>query len=95
MYARPSYLDALASWEAISEREGCPRAELAYRWVRFHSSLRSERGDAIVVGASSARQLEETLAGLENGPLSDEAVRAIEEVWRAVEHEAPVDNFAG
>lgn len=95
MYNKPSYLDALAKWEAIAKREGCPRAELAYRWVRFNSPLSREHGDAIIVGASSVQQLEETLKGLENGPLSDEAVRGIDDVWKTIEHEAPVDNYAG
>ncbi len=93
MYMRPSYLEALAKWEKIAADEGCSRAELAYRWVAYHSPLSNKYGDAIIVGASSVEQLEQTLTGLERGPLSAQAVKGVEAVWDDVKHEAPLDNF--
>ncbi|EXJ83354.1 alcohol dehydrogenase [Capronia coronata CBS 617.96] len=94
MYARPSLLDALDKWAQIAEDEGASRAELAYRWVTFNSPLKPEHGDAIIVGASSVEQLEQSLTGIEKGPLSDKAVKAIDEIWEQIKHEAPLDNFA-
>ena len=93
MYARPSYLEALAKWEQIANDEGMSRAELAYRWVTFNSPLKREYGDGIIVGASSIEQLKETLRYVTSGPLSEKAVKAIDEVWKTIEHEAPLDNF--
>ncbi|KAI7211347.1 Aldo/keto reductase [Hortaea werneckii] len=93
MYSKPSYLEALAQWEAIAKDEGISRAELAYRWVKYNSPLKPENGDAIIIGASSAQQLKETLGSINKGPLSDKAVKAIDGVWNTIKHEAPLDNY--
>ncbi|OAL30855.1 hypothetical protein AYO20_08548 [Fonsecaea nubica] len=93
MYMKPSYLEALSKWEQIANDEGCSRAELAYRWVTYNSPLKPEHGDAIIVGASSVEQLDQTLTGLEKGPLSSKATEGIDKVWEEIKHEAPLDNF--
>jgi aflatoxin B1 aldehyde reductase len=93
MYMKPAFLDALARWEAIANDEGCSRAELAYRWVAHNSGLRREYGDAIIVGASSCEQLEQTLSGIDKGGLSEKAIIAINAIWEDIKHEAPLDNF--
>jgi aflatoxin B1 aldehyde reductase len=93
MYAKPAYLEALAEWEAIAQDVGCSKADLAYRWVTYNSPLKPEYGDGIIVGASTLKQLEQTMEGLKAGPLSAEAVKRIDHVWKTVEHEAPLDNY--
>lgn len=94
MYMKESFLNALAKWEVIANEEGCSRAELAYRWVAYNSPLKKSHGDAIIVGASSKQQLEQTLKGLANGPLSDKACKGIDEIWESVKDEAPYDNYS-
>jgi aflatoxin B1 aldehyde reductase len=93
MYMKPSYLDALEKWEAIAKEEGVTRAELAYRWVTYNCPLKKEQGDAIIIGASTIEQLEQTLVGIEQGPLSKKAVEGIDKIWEQIKHEAPLDNF--
>ena len=93
MYAKPSFLEALAQWESIAKDEGVSRAELAYRWVTYNSPLKREYGDGIIIGASSLQQLKETLASVNAGPLSEKAVKRIGEIWKMIEHEAPLDNY--
>ncbi|KAK8213475.1 hypothetical protein M8818_002777 [Zalaria obscura] len=93
MYARPSYLDALSQWHAIAKEEGCSTAALAYRWVRYNSPLSPEHGDALIVGSRSIEQLKETLEDANAGPLSKKAVEGIDQIWKTIEHEAPLDNF--
>ena len=93
MYAKPSYLEALADWEQIANEVGCSRAELAYRWVSYNSPLDARNGDAIIVGASSLQQLEQTIAGLKNGKLPDSAAKKIDDIWSKIEHDAPLDNY--
>ena len=93
MYGKPALLEALGQWEGIAKDEGIPRAELAYRWVAFNSPLKREHGDAVIFGASSLEQLEETVKSCAKGPLSDSAVKRIDEVWKTIEHEAPLDNY--
>lgn len=93
MYNKPSYLEALAQWESIAKDEGISRAELAYRWVTYNSPLDREHGDGIIIGARNLEQLEETLKSVNSGPLSENAVKRIDEVWNTIKHEAPLDNF--
>lgn len=80
----PKYLDALAQWNALADKEGVSAAEMAYRWMAHHSALDGEQGDAVIIGTSSPEQLEETLTGIEKGPLSDEACDGIQKIWESV-----------
>ncbi|KAF2125286.1 Aldo/keto reductase [Dothidotthia symphoricarpi CBS 119687] len=93
LYDKPSLRQALAQWNEAAQKEGVAKAELAYRWVAYHSALKEDQGDAVIFGASSVRQIEQTLQGLKKGPLSEEAVRAIEGIWESVKKDAPVDNY--
>ena len=92
-YSKPAYLEALSQWEQIAKDEGVSKADLAYRWVKYNSPLDAKHGDAIIIGASSAQQLKETLGSISKGPLSEKAVKAIDGVWETIKHEAPLDNY--
>ena len=81
------FLEALARWNDIAYSEGVSGAELAYRWIAYHSALGRENGDALIVGTSSHEQLEETLTGIEKGPLSDAACAAVNDIWESVKNE--------
>ncbi|KAK0334890.1 hypothetical protein LTR59_013640 [Friedmanniomyces endolithicus] len=93
MYSKPAYLEALAKWDEIAKEEGVSKASLAYRWVKFNSPLSADRGDAIILGAGGLEQLKETLETINQGPLSEKAVKAIDELWEGIKHEAPLDNY--
>lgn len=93
LYNRPAYLEALEQWEQVAKEEGIGAAELAYRWVTFNSPLKKENGDAIIFGASRMEQVKETLGYIKAGSLSEKALKGIDEVWKKIEHEAPLDNF--
>ncbi|OAQ95974.1 hypothetical protein LLEC1_02857 [Akanthomyces lecanii] len=82
------YLNALAQWNALAERESMSAAEMAYRWMAHHSALDGNEGDGVIIGTSSLKQLEETLGGIERGPLSDEACDGIQQIWESVAQEA-------
>ncbi|KKY33245.1 putative aldehyde reductase [Diaporthe ampelina] len=93
LYAKPRLLEGLGRWEELAEQQGVPRAELAYRWVYYHSKLRQDLGDVVLVGASKPEQITQTVEGINKGPLKPEVVKGIEEVWELVKDEAIVDNF--
>lgn len=95
LYSRPAYLEALEKWDTIAKEAGCSPADLAYRWVKYNSPLKEENGDAIIIGARNHEQLKQTLEGVNAGPLSDEVVKKIADVWKTIEHEAPLDNYNG
>ncbi|KAA8647760.1 hypothetical protein EYZ11_000246 [Aspergillus tanneri] len=93
MYNKPALLSALENWGQIAKEAGISKAELAYRWMAYHSGLRSDLGDALVIGASSVDQLKQTLHGLHQGPLSDDIAGKVGKVWDEVKDESPLDNF--
>lgn len=93
LFNKPGMLEGLKQWEEISKGSGVSKAELAYRWVAYNSALKGELGDAIVVGSRNVEQLNQTLAALRKGPLSEEIAAQIEQVWNIVEADAPLDNF--
>ncbi|KAJ7200233.1 NADP-dependent oxidoreductase domain-containing protein [Mycena haematopus] len=93
LYNKPSYYKALVLWEEAAKEAGCSRAELAYRWVAFDSAVDVKHGDAIIFGASKHSQISETLAWLKRGSVGDAAKAKIDEIWKVIEHEAPLDNY--
>jgi aflatoxin B1 aldehyde reductase len=68
----------------VAKKHGLSEAECALRWMTNHSLLKREFGDAIIIGASSAAQLEENLVNLEKGPLPEDVVKALDEGWETV-----------
>ena len=83
-YWNDVYFDALDIIRPAAEKLGLTTAEAAVRWVNHHSLMKKEHGDTIIIGASSAQQLEENLTNLEKGPLPDELVKAFDEGWAIV-----------
>ena len=80
--------------EIIAKDASTTKAALAYRWIAYHSALKYENGDAIILGASKVSQLEESLAAILNeGPLSEQIAKRIDALWKDVEKEAPLDNY--
>jgi aflatoxin B1 aldehyde reductase len=94
LYDNETMRKALIKWNEIAEKEGISKAELAYRWVAYHSALQ-EAEDGVIFGASSLKQVEQTAASLKKGKLSEEAVKGIEQIWESVKEVAPIDNFWG
>jgi len=92
MYNRPAFIKALDVWEQIAQDEKVSRAELAYRWVVYHSKLQGDQ-DAIIIGARKPEQFIETLQALKAGPLSEGAAQKIDQIWESVAAEAGLDNL--
>jgi len=83
-YWNDAYFDALEILRAAVKKAGISEAEAALRWIANHSLLKREFGDAVIIGASSARQLEDNLTNLEKGPLPEEVLKAFDEGWEHV-----------
>ncbi|KAE8440521.1 hypothetical protein EG329_007403 [Mollisiaceae sp. DMI_Dod_QoI] len=83
-YWNEKYFDALDILRPVAKKHGLSEAEVALRWMTNHSLLKREFGDAIIIGASSAAQLEENLINFEKGPLPEDVVQALDEGWETV-----------
>ncbi|KAH8679088.1 NADP-dependent oxidoreductase domain-containing protein [Tricladium varicosporioides] len=94
-YGKPPFLEFLKKYANLVEELGDGgRAGLAYRWICWHSELDGEKGDGIVIGVSSAVQLEQTVEEVEKGPLPEWVVERLESMWKEVEGLASGDNFS-
>ncbi|KAH8882280.1 Aldo/keto reductase [Thozetella sp. PMI_491] len=83
-YWNEAYFDALDVVRPVAKRLGLTTAEAALRWVNHHSLLKKEHGDAIIIGASSNKQLEDNLTNFEKGPLPQEMLDAFDQGWEIV-----------
>jgi aflatoxin B1 aldehyde reductase len=97
LYDSPAMRDALGTWNEIAAAEGVGNAELAYRWVAWHSGITESwvggEDNGIIFGASRVGQIGETVGWIRKGKLSGEAVERAQGVWESVRESAPVDNY--
>lgn len=94
LYDNETMRQALIKWNEVAEKEGVSNAELAYRWVMYHGALQDDK-DALLFGASSINQIEQTMQGFKKGKLSEEAIKGIDSIWESVKKVSPVNNFHG
>ncbi|KAJ5915189.1 NADP-dependent oxidoreductase domain-containing protein [Penicillium verhagenii] len=93
MYLKPTMIDALERWSELAQQEKVSNAELAYRWVYYHSSINPELGDHLILGASRLGHIESTVHGLKKGPLKPEVARGVDDIWASIKADAIVNNF--
>ena len=93
LYCRPLLVQGLARWGETAAEQDCSPADLAHRWLAYHSALESDHGDGIVIGAGSEEQLQKTVNGLKAGPLKKTVVNRIDGIWESIKEDAPIDNF--
>lgn len=74
---------AMKQFDAELKPHNMSPIEVAIRWIAHHSSLGDE--DGIVMGASKAEQIRQTVSMINNGPLPGEILKIAEELWGALE----------
>ncbi|KAL8359462.1 hypothetical protein RB601_007827 [Gaeumannomyces tritici] len=84
---RPELHAAVRALQPLLEAKGISHVAAALRWVAFHSVLRADLGDGLVLGASRVEQVEQNVAAIADGPLPDDVVRGIEDIWANVSAE--------
>lgn len=77
-YGNEEYFAAMELLDPVVEKHGSTLRECALRWLAHHSLLGEGKGDAVLMGASSAAHLEGNLVDLEKGPLPDVVVGALD-----------------
>ncbi|KAI0034794.1 Aldo/keto reductase [Vararia minispora EC-137] len=87
-YWNDAYFKAVEIARTGCEKHGLTMAEVALRWISNHSQLKREKGDAIIIGASSVGHLEQNLVDLEKGPLPEDMLKVLDEAWAIVKPHA-------
>jgi aflatoxin B1 aldehyde reductase len=75
---------------AASTKHNISNIEVALRWIYYHSQLKLEDGDAVILGASKTQHLESNLESIKKGPLPSDLVELLEEIWKEIKPDAPV-----
>ena len=88
-YWKKSFFDAVELIKAAAAAHGISSIEATYRWLAYHSMLRGDRGDAILVGASKLHHLEQNMATVKAGPLPQDVVEAFEKAWTVTKGDSP------
>lgn len=86
---KPSILAAADKALAVTANHGINGHAAALRWTAYHSVLSKTYDDAIIVGASSVQQLESNMDMIEQGPLPDDVVAALEAVYAEIDDPVP------
>lgn len=73
--------DALDIVREAASKHGFTESECALRWLMHHSKLDAKLGDAVIIGASSTKHLEDNLVDLEKGPLPEDVLQALDKAW--------------
>lgn len=79
-YAKPSVDAAIENVTSVAAQHGLTGHAAALRWTVYHSALNFEKGDALILGASSLEQLNANLDIVHDGALPEEVVKAVEAV---------------
>jgi aflatoxin B1 aldehyde reductase len=84
-FDKPSVHAAMRKFCEACEERGISSTEASLRWIMHHSVL--EEGDGIILGASRVDQLKGNVEMCGKGPLDDELLEMVEELWETVKDE--------
>ncbi|KAF5360161.1 hypothetical protein D9758_011364 [Tetrapyrgos nigripes] len=82
-YWNTGYFNGLANIRAAADKHNLTLTEVAFRWMSHHSVLKRELGDAIILGTSSVKHMQQNLDDLDKGPLPADVVQAVDEAWES------------
>jgi aflatoxin B1 aldehyde reductase len=83
-YWSDAYISTLHNLHTVCARFGVGAISAALRWLVHHSQLDSDRGDGIIIGASSIAHLQHNLAAVRQGRLPQEVLDAVNEASESV-----------
>ncbi|KAH6880360.1 NADP-dependent oxidoreductase domain-containing protein [Thelonectria olida] len=83
-YLKPSIISATDKALDVASKHGIGGHAAALRWTAHHSILSNSHRDSIIIGASSPEQLESNIDMIEQGPLPDDVVSALEAVYEEI-----------
>ncbi|KAH7231529.1 NADP-dependent oxidoreductase domain-containing protein [Fusarium solani] len=83
-YLKPSIMAATDKALAVASKHGIGGHAAALRWAAYHSVLDKAYGDSIIIGASSVEQLESNMDMIDQGPLPEDVVAALEAVYMEI-----------
>lgn len=87
LFLNETIIEELKKLTQLCNAQNMSVMEATVRWFKHHSPLNDE--DGFILGASSTKQIEASLATIEKGPLPDEIAKEFEDMWVAIKDKAP------
>jgi aflatoxin B1 aldehyde reductase len=88
-FDKPSVHNAMRKFVKVYEEKGITSTEASLRWIMHHSVL--GEGDGIILGASSVDQLKGNVEMCGKGPLDEDLLKLVDELWDTVKDETRWD----
>ncbi|KAF9955945.1 hypothetical protein BGZ72_003262 [Mortierella alpina] len=89
-YWKKEYFDAVDVLKHVCEPHGLDLVQVAFDWLQFHSKMNAERGDGIIIGASSLKHTVQNLEALKKGrPLPKDVLEALDRCWDITRESSP------
>lgn len=86
-YLQGAYTEALETIKEAAGRHQLRLTEVALRWMQHHSVLQPT--DGVILGASSAQQLEDNCTDSAKGPLPQDVIDSLDLAWNKVGMNCP------
>jgi aryl-alcohol dehydrogenase-like predicted oxidoreductase len=87
-YWHPAYFDAVEELQGVAARAGRSLVDMSLNWLLHHTAT-----DCVILGASKIEHLEQNLDACERGgPLPDDALKAIDQIWHNLRGVTPQYN---
>lgn len=83
-YWKQAYFDVLQELRDACRDSGIEPVQVALSWLVHHSLLHAERGDGIILGASSVAHLQQNMAACEQAPLQRAIVDILDRGWQII-----------
>ena len=87
-YDKPSMHTAVREMAELCKTHGVKINHAAWRWILYHSLLRRERGDGVIIGPSNLNQLADYVEAAKQGPLEVDLVKGLDSLWEGVKDDA-------
>lgn len=87
-YDKPVMHTALRKVAPACEAHGISLADAAVRWLLYHSFLKSDRGDAAIIGPNNFQQLGRYVAAKSAGSLPEDLAKDLDGLWEDVKEDA-------
>jgi aflatoxin B1 aldehyde reductase len=82
MYGAEEVMQAVRTFDKDTRALGLTPLEVSVRWIFHHSKLTDD--DCVLLGASRAAQIIENVAFVRKGPLPENVLLLVDELWESV-----------
>ncbi|CDH52659.1 aldo keto reductase [Lichtheimia corymbifera JMRC:FSU:9682] len=88
-YWNQTYFDAISKVHQVAKESQLSPTDIALRWMVHHSLLNKDKGDGIIIGTSSVAHTEQNLKAVEQGPLPEHILDALNAAWEVAMVKCP------